>query len=139
MLRSFLQVTAAVGALALVPVASGAMAGVDTASFKELDTFMEVYSQVKANYVDKVDDKTLMKGAIQGMLAALDPHSSYADGLDFDNLHAARDEATRGLADLAKDALPGSERRELSIEVRDHMRRLLLRAALWFEVAVSAG
>ncbi|NWN13285.1 peptidase S41, partial [Escherichia coli] len=62
MLRSFLQVTAAVGALALVPVASGAMAGVDTASFKELDTFMEVYSQVKANYVDKVDDKTLMKG-----------------------------------------------------------------------------
>ena len=60
-------------------------------------------------------------------------------GLDFDNLHAARVEATRGLADLAKDALPGSERRELAIEVRDHMRRLLLRAALWFEVAVSTG
>jgi hypothetical protein len=60
-------------------------------------------------------------------------------GLDFDDLHAARDEATRGLADLAKEALPGSERRELSIEVRDHMRRLLLRAALWFEVAVSTG
>ena len=60
-------------------------------------------------------------------------------GLDFDNLHAARGEATRGLADLAKEALPGSERRELSIEVRDHMRRLLLRAALWFEVAVSTG
>ena len=60
-------------------------------------------------------------------------------GLDFDNLPAALDEATRGLADLAKDALPGSERRELAIEVRDHMRRLLLRAALWFEVAVSTG
>ena len=60
-------------------------------------------------------------------------------GLDFDNLHAARDEATRGLADLAKETLPGSERRELSIEVRDHMRRLLVRAALWFEVAVSTG
>ncbi len=86
MLRSLLQVTAAVSALAIVPIASGAMAGVDTSSFKELDTFMEVYSQVKANYVEKVDDKTLMEGAIQGMLAALDPHSSYADGLDFDNL-----------------------------------------------------
>ncbi len=45
MLRSFLQVTAAVGALALVPVASGATAGVDTASFIELDTFMDVYSR----------------------------------------------------------------------------------------------
>jgi carboxyl-terminal processing protease len=86
MLRPLLQVTAAVGALALVPVASGAMAGVDTNSYRELDTFMEVYNQVKANYVDKVDDETLVKGAIQGMLAALDPHSSFADGLDFDNL-----------------------------------------------------
>ncbi|MHA6718349.1 S41 family peptidase [Sphingomonas sp. RS6] len=86
MLRSFLQVTAAVGALALVPITSGAMAEIDTSSYRELDTFMEVYNQVKANYVDKVDDKTLVKGAIQGMLAALDPHSSYADGLDFDNL-----------------------------------------------------
>lgn len=97
MLRSFLQVTAAVGALALIPVASGAMAGVDTSSFKELDTFMEVYSQVKANYVDKVDDKTLMKGAIQGMLAALDPHSSFADGLDFDNLKIQTDGNYGGL------------------------------------------
>ncbi|HWU93949.1 MAG TPA: S41 family peptidase [Sphingomonas sp.] len=97
MLRSFLQVTAAVGALALVPVASGAMAGVDSSSFKELDTFMEVYSQVKANYVDKVDDATLMKGAIQGMLAALDPHSSFADGLDFDNLKIQTDGNYGGL------------------------------------------
>lgn len=97
MLRSFLQVTAAVGALALVPVASGAMAGVDTSSFKELDTFMEVYSQVKANYVDKVDDATLMKGAIQGMLAALDPHSSFADGLEFDNLKIQTDGNYGGL------------------------------------------
>jgi carboxyl-terminal processing protease len=86
MLRPLLQVTAAVSALALVPIASGAMAGVDTNSYRELDTFMEVYNQVKANYVEKVDDKTLVKGAIAGMLAALDPHSSFADGLDFDNL-----------------------------------------------------
>jgi carboxyl-terminal processing protease len=97
MLRSVLQVTAAVSALALVPIASGAMAGVDSSSFKELDTFMEVYSQVKANYVDKVDDATLMKGAIQGMLAALDPHSSYADGLDFDNLRIQTDGNYGGL------------------------------------------
>lgn len=97
MLRSLLQVTAAVGALALVPIASGAMAGVDTQSYRDLDTFMEVYTQVKANYVDKVDDKTLVEGAIQGMLAALDPHSSYASGLDFDNLRIQTDGNYGGL------------------------------------------
>lgn len=97
MLRSFLQVTAAVSALALVPIASGAMAGVDTNSYRELDTFMEVYNQVKANYVDKVDDKTLVEGAIQGMLAALDPHSSFADGLEFDNLKIQTDGNYGGL------------------------------------------
>ncbi|AJP73344.1 S41 family peptidase [Sphingomonas hengshuiensis] len=97
MLRSFLQVTAAVSALALVPIASGAMAGVDTNSYRELDTFMEVYNQVKANYVEKVDDKTLVEGAIQGMLAALDPHSSFADGLEFDNLKIQTDGNYGGL------------------------------------------
>jgi hypothetical protein len=59
-------------------------------------------------------------------------------GLDLDGIEAARDEATRGLADLARDALPGSERRELAIEVRNQTHRLLSRVALWFEVAVLA-
>jgi carboxyl-terminal processing protease len=97
MLRSLLQVTAAVTALAIVPVATSAMASVDTNSYRELETFMEVYNRVKAEYVDKVDDKTLVKGAIQGMLAALDPHSSYADGLDFDNLKIQTEGSYGGL------------------------------------------
>lgn len=97
MLRSILQVSAAVGALAIVPIASGALAAVDTESYRQLDTFMEVYNTVKANYVDKVDDKTLVKGAIDGMLAALDPHSSYADGLEFDNLKIQTDGNYGGL------------------------------------------
>jgi len=86
MIRPLLQVTAAVGALALVPITTGAMASVETSSYRELDTFMDVYARVKASYVEKVDDKTLIKGAIDGMLASLDPHSSFADGIDYDNL-----------------------------------------------------
>lgn len=96
-LRSLLQVTAAVSALALIPVASGAMASVDTGSYKELETFMEVYNRVKSDYVDKVDDKTLVDGAIQGMLAALDPHSAFEDGLAFDNLKIQTDGNYGGL------------------------------------------
>ena len=60
-------------------------------------------------------------------------------GLDLDGLEAARDEATRGLADLAKDTLPGAIRRELAVEVRDEGDHEVLRAALWFEVAVLAA
>ena len=84
--RPLLQATAIVGALALVPLGASAMAQVDTQTYRELDKFMDVYNRVKADYVDKVDDKTLVKGAIDGMLAALDPHSSYEDGLDYQNL-----------------------------------------------------
>ncbi len=97
LLRPILQVTAAVGALALVPVATGAMASVDTSSYRELEIFMEVFTRVKDQYVDKVDDQTLVKGAIQGMLSALDPHSSFADGLDFDNLKIQTDGNYGGL------------------------------------------
>src|SRR3546814_13537032 len=47
---------------------------------------MYVFNRVKANYVYKVTDEQLIKGAIDGMLASLDPHSSYEDALDFENL-----------------------------------------------------
>jgi hypothetical protein len=61
------------------------------------------------------------------------------EGIELDGIQAARDEATRGLADLSKDVIPGSERRELAIEVREGSNHPLLRAALWFEVAVLVG
>lgn len=86
MSRPLLQAFAATAAIAMVPLATGAMAQVDSNSYRELDLFMDVYNRVKSEYVDKVDDKTLVKGAIQGMLAALDPHSSYVDALDFENM-----------------------------------------------------
>ena len=97
MTRAFLQATALVGALALVPLATGAMAQVDTSTYRELDTFMDVFNRVKADYVEKVDDKVLIKGAINGMLAALDPHSSYVDAVDFDNLRIATEGNYGGL------------------------------------------
>ncbi len=84
--RPLLTATAIVGALALVPIATAAMAAADTQTYREFDQFLDVFNRVKADYVDKVDDKTLIKGAIAGMLSSLDPHSSYVDALDFDNL-----------------------------------------------------
>ena len=86
MFRPLLQATAAVSALALIPVTTAAMAQVDTRSYRQLDLFLDIFNRVKANYVERVDDERLMKGAIDGMLASLDPHSGYVSATDFDNL-----------------------------------------------------
>ena len=88
---------ALVGALALVPVTASSFAAADTTNYQELERFMSVYERVKANYVDQVDDHTLIKGAIEGMLSALDPHSSYAEASDFDQLKATTDGNYGGL------------------------------------------
>jgi carboxyl-terminal processing protease len=88
---------ALVGALALVPVTASSFAAADTTNYQELEKFMSVYERVKANYVEPVDDHTLIKGAIDGMLAALDPHSSYAEGAEFDQLKTTTDGNYGGL------------------------------------------
>ena len=58
---------------------------------------MSVYERVKSQYVDQVDDHTLIKGAIDGMLASLDPHSSFVEATDFDVLKATTDGNYGGL------------------------------------------
>ncbi|HET9811982.1 MAG TPA: S41 family peptidase [Sphingomicrobium sp.] len=88
---------ALVGALALVPVTTSSLAAQDVANYNELEKFMSVYERVKANYVEPVDDHTLIKGAIDGMLAALDPHSSYLEDSDFDTLRTTTDGNYGGL------------------------------------------
>src|SRR3972149_1744991 len=45
----------------------------------ELNTFTEVFANIKSSYVEPVDDKTLIDYAIRGMLSGLDPHSAYLD------------------------------------------------------------
>jgi carboxyl-terminal processing protease len=47
--------------------------------YQQLDLFGEVLERVRADYVEKPNDKELIESAINGMLAGLDPHSSYLD------------------------------------------------------------
>ena len=85
--KSFLARSAIVlGAIALVPASTSAVTESESQTYKQLDLFMDVFQRVRASYVDKVDDTTLIKGAIEGMLSSLDPHSSYLDASDFENL-----------------------------------------------------
>lgn len=54
----------------------------------ELRLFAEVFGRIKRDYVEQVDDKTLLEYAIRGMLSNLDPHSSYLDAEDYKELKA---------------------------------------------------
>jgi hypothetical protein len=54
-------------------------------------------------------------------------------GIELDGIERARDEAARGMADLAKESLPGAIQRELSVDVAG---RDVLRASAWFEIEV---
>lgn len=58
----------------------------------DLRTFTDVFSQIRSNYVEVVDDKTLLNAAINGMLSELDPHSAYLLDERFKDL----DESSRG-------------------------------------------
>src|SRR6516165_1289935 len=55
-------------------------------SHRQLSLFEDVFRRVRANYVEKPDDGKLISSAINGMLAGLDPHSSYMDAKSFRNL-----------------------------------------------------
>ncbi len=55
-------------------------------TYKSLENFSNVLSLVQKNYVEKVSPSDLLQGGIKGMLASLDPHSSYMAPEDFKEL-----------------------------------------------------
>ena len=57
-----------------------------TLPLDELRQFSDVFGAIKANYVEPVEDRKLITGAIDGMLSGLDPHSSYLDAEAFKEL-----------------------------------------------------
>ena len=85
---------ALVGALVTgaVMTAGFARSTISADTFRQLDLFGEVFEQVHENYVEKPEDATLIKGAIDGMLGELDPHSSFLTASDYDRMQ----EQTRG-------------------------------------------
>ncbi|MGB5541341.1 MAG: S41 family peptidase [Gammaproteobacteria bacterium] len=74
----------------LVSIGHGVLAERETAQatlpIEELRTFSDVFGRIKNDYVVDVDDKELIENAIRGMLSGLDPHSSYLDSEQFNEL-----------------------------------------------------
>ena len=77
---------AAAGSIATAALLSAGFATVAAPganTFRQLDLFGEVFDKVHANYVLAPDEAQMIEGAIDGMLATLDPHSSYLSPDDF--------------------------------------------------------
>ena len=55
-------------------------------TFKQLTLFSDVLERVRADYVDPVTDDKLIENALNGMLSALDPHSSYMNKKSFQDM-----------------------------------------------------
>src|ERR1700721_1210199 len=52
-------------------------------TYRQLTLFGDVFERVRSDYVEKPDDSKLIESHISGMLAGLDPHSSYMDAKSF--------------------------------------------------------
>ena len=88
---------ALVTAVALIPATTAGIAQVDGRAGPEFARLFATYERIKASYVEPVDDETLVRGAIDGMLASLDPHSAYLDGSDLQRLETMIDGNYTGL------------------------------------------
>ena len=74
----------------------------DQVDLDDIRNFSRVYEVVRQAYVEKVDNKTLMKAAITGMLSGLDPHSEY---LDKDGLAQLSEDTTGEYSGLGIEVL----------------------------------
>lgn len=63
-----------------------------SATYRQLEIFSNVLSILQENYVEKINTKEVLNGAIRGMLSSLDPHSSYLPPDSFQDLQ----DETRG-------------------------------------------
>ncbi|MCA1799190.1 MAG: S41 family peptidase [Xanthomonadaceae bacterium] len=68
-----------IASLTLVVPVSAAPPAQQPARWDELRVFVEVMERIKRDYVEEVDDATLIHHAIRGMLQGLDPHSAFLD------------------------------------------------------------
>jgi carboxyl-terminal processing protease len=57
----------------------------DAVPLEEIQRYVSVYRAIKDAYVDPISDKNLMRAALRGLLADLDPHSAYLEKPDADS------------------------------------------------------
>jgi len=82
-IAGWIAVGALTGALTTVSLQTAARGNMSPLPLEELQQLAAVFSMVKSDYVEPVDEKKLITDAITGMVASLDPHSQYFDKKSF--------------------------------------------------------
>lgn len=82
---------ALIGASAVLVLLNGSnyysVANAATAdTYRQLSIFGDIFERVRSQYVKEPKEEELIENAINGMLTSLDPHSSYLNSKDFDNM-----------------------------------------------------
>ena len=93
MRRQFLAAAGMAAMLAFAPPATADSS--DT--YRQLDLLMDVFERIRAEYVEEVEDREVIEAAINGMLSALDPHSSYLGPDNFRQMQVQTDGEYGGL------------------------------------------
>ena len=96
-LSGSVRAAALLTAVALLPATTAVFAQVESNASPEFAKLFATYQRIKASYVEPVEDEVLIRGAIDGMLAALDPHSAYLDGAALERLETMIDGNYQGL------------------------------------------
>ena len=73
-------------ALALMTTPPAVAKDKSSDTYKSLNLFGDVFERVRADYVEDVSDEKLIEAAINGMLSSLDPHSSYLNPKNFQDM-----------------------------------------------------
>ncbi|MEM7617297.1 MAG: S41 family peptidase [Pseudomonadota bacterium] len=58
----------------------------DAETLRMLDLFGDIFEKIRSDYVEEVSDEELIEASINGMLTSLDPHSSYLDKKDYNEM-----------------------------------------------------
>ena len=81
---SSLGIMVVLGGLVLAPVSAPKADRSET--YRQLNLFSDVFTRIRSNYVEEVDDSEMIEAAINGMLTSLDPHSSYLNAERFEDM-----------------------------------------------------
>ena len=84
-----------VSLLVVLYVVIGALLGqtAGEGAYKQLAVFSEVLSRIRSDYVEAPNLDRVTRGALHGLLEALDPYSSYLSPREFDEYKAKHDQA----------------------------------------------
>src|SRR5437868_4152207 len=85
--KSWLAAAMAAVAFLSLSVAVGQSSNdTNTNTYQQLNLFGDVFEKIRSDYVEPVSDDKLVEAAINGMLTSLDPHSSYLNPKDWEDM-----------------------------------------------------